>query len=785
MSDLLDLLTAASFIKVENVSTTTVSGLSLSGVSDSSTFGDSFPASGVAAGFKDSSSNMSSARTYDLNTGAGVEEVLGVNLRGSGPSGSIEIGTSSNPVRVDPTGSTAQPITDNGSSLTVDNSGTFAVQASQAGTWNLNDITGTVSLPTGAATETTLLDVLTTAAFQARINTLGQKTSDNSTPVVLASDQSSISVTQSGIVDVNLVGLNGTIDSGNSSSTPLGSGGIFTGTALETLDIASISIFLFSDKASAPNGLSLQFSVDNVNWDSSLAFTVAGNEATDLTIPPRTKYFRIKYTNGSLAQTSFRLQTIYKTISLPPATVRIVDTVDPNGQAALTKSSIVGKTTAGGSSFIDVKVSPSGALTVDASGSSVIATQSGVWTVTANAGTNLNTSLLALESGGNLAATATSLSIMDDWDESNRAAVNTISGQAGVQGGSGFVTNNTQRVVLATDISLPSGINNIGDVDIATLSGTIDTGNSTTTLLTAGSVFTGIAFDTLNYPTTCIIIKPSHPSATDGFSFQWSPDGTNWDVISNSSVNANEGRGFHVSHRGRYFRIVYTNGASNQTSFRLGVIHRPSSVGLISRPLDANIDDDNYAQQVRAVLAAQTPGGSYVNIDCNNTGHLKVTNDSVYAEDSLSINGDNGTAILGYRNDGGSPTTTASGDYSFFSVDSAGRIGIADLGGSITVDGTVVASELQPSSSNVTSVSASASSVTLLAANSLRKQAFFYNDSALATLRLKLGATASSTSFTVLIQPGGFYEIPYPVYTGIVDGIWSVASGSARITELT
>lgn len=50
-------------------------------------------------------------------------------------------------------------------------------------------------LPTGAATEATLGGVLTTTAFQARINTLGQKTMANSTPVVLASDQSAISVT--------------------------------------------------------------------------------------------------------------------------------------------------------------------------------------------------------------------------------------------------------------------------------------------------------------------------------------------------------------------------------------------------------------------------------------------------------------------------------------------------------------------------------------------------------------------------------------------------------------
>lgn len=44
------------------------------------------------------------------------------------------------------------PISDAGASITVD--GTVA--ATQSGTWNIADITGTVSLPTGAATETTL-----------------------------------------------------------------------------------------------------------------------------------------------------------------------------------------------------------------------------------------------------------------------------------------------------------------------------------------------------------------------------------------------------------------------------------------------------------------------------------------------------------------------------------------------------------------------------------------------------------------------------------------------------
>lgn len=74
--------------------------------------------------------------------------------------------------------------------------------------------------------------------------------------------------------------------------------------------------------------------------------------------------------------------------------------------------------------------------------------------VTANAGTNLDTSALALEAGGNLAGAATSLAVIDDWDESDRAKVNPIAGQAGVQGGAGASTALTQRVAIATDANV-------------------------------------------------------------------------------------------------------------------------------------------------------------------------------------------------------------------------------------------------------------------------------------------------------------------------------------------
>lgn len=84
--------------------------------------------------------------------------------------------------------------------------------------------------------------------------------------------------------------------------------------------------------------------------------------------------------------------------------------------------------------------------------------------------------------------------------------------------------------------------------------------------------------------------------------------------------------------------------------------------------------------------------------------------------------------------------------------------------------------------SNITSVTSSASNVTLLASNPNRKGASIFNDSS-QVLYVKFGTTASSTSFTVRLTNNDYYEIPFG-YVGQVDGIWASANGAARVTEL-
>lgn len=81
-------------------------------------------------------------------------------------------------------------------------------------------------------------------------------------------------------------------------------------------------------------------------------------------------------------------------------------------------------------------------------------------------------------------------------------------------------------------------------------------------------------------------------------------------------------------------------------------------------------------------------------------------------------------------------------------------------------------------------VASSATSVTLFAAAEPNQAdlRMIFNDSS-AVLYVKFGTAASTTSFTVLIAAGGYYEFPRPLYTGLVTGIWASANGAARCTQ--
>lgn len=83
-------------------------------------------------------------------------------------------------------------------------------------------------------------------------------------------------------------------------------------------------------------------------------------------------------------------------------------------------------------------------------------------------------------------------------------------------------------------------------------------------------------------------------------------------------------------------------------------------------------------------------------------------------------------------------------------------------------------------------VASSASSVTILAANTARKGAIIYNDSTQVLYLDLTGGTASNSSYSVQVPSQGYFEVPGPsIYTGAITGIWAAANGNARVTEFS
>lgn len=88
-----------------------------------------------------------------------------------------------------------------------------------------------------------------------------------------------------------------------------------------------------------------------------------------------------------------------------------------------------------------------------------------------------------------------------------------------------------------------------------------------------------------------------------------------------------------------------------------------------------------------------------------------------------------------------------------------------------------------PATSTHANVSASATEVTVFAANSNAVAGrTVFNDST-AILYLKKATGVTTTSHWVQVPAGSYLEFPQPCWPGVVTGLWSSATGAARTTE--
>ncbi|TFH21766.1 MAG: hypothetical protein E4H03_09895 [Myxococcales bacterium] len=93
---------------------------------------------------------------------------------------------------------------------------------------------------------------------------------------------------------------------------------------------------------------------------------------------------------------------------------------------------------------------------------------------------------------------------------------------------------------------------------------------------------------------------------------------------------------------------------------------------------------------------------------------------------------------------------------------------------------------VQPTIGTVTTIVASVVPSVYLAANAARLGAIIQNDSPSRFLFVKLAAGVSPVSYTVRIGPRSYFEVPFPAYTGVIEGVCTVGGASfAVVTELT
>lgn len=260
-----------------------------------------------------------------------------------------------------------------------------AIPASQSGTWNITNVSGTVSLPTGASTETTLAKLTQTQGSstsgqsgpltQAAVTTAVPAYSNAQTSPLsqttaggLRTDNSSIAgtitATGNGVVSagvqrvaissdntafsVNAFGINPAstaknlrlpgIDSGNSTTATLTANSIFTGAWTDVSEYSNLSIMIFVDQISATNGLNFEYSSDATNVDDGDAYTIPASNGQQISVPLTTRYYRIRYVNGTTNQGAFRMQAKLHTDRPKPSSMRSNDTVSTESDAELVKS---------------------------------------------------------------------------------------------------------------------------------------------------------------------------------------------------------------------------------------------------------------------------------------------------------------------------------------------------------------------------------------------------------------------------------------------------------------
>jgi hypothetical protein len=219
---------------------------------------------------------------------------------------------------------------------------------------------------------------------------------------------------------------------------------------------------------------------------------------------------------------------------------------------------------------------------------------------------------------------------------------------------------------------------------------TVSTNNSTTSPLGGGATFTGTGDDVSDFATVTCQLYADENSATDGMTFQFSTDNSNWDDVYSFTMTGGETRRFQFPVCAQYFRIVYTNGATPQAAFRVQTLLKRQNTNTSIHRIEDNVSTDRSATLVKAGLIAQVNGtGDFIPIQANAGGILKIGGSVDVDSSALPT----GAATAANQLPDGHNVTVDNGA-------GGAAVNIQDGGNSITVDGSVSLAAAIPAGSN-------------------------------------------------------------------------------------
>lgn len=151
---------------------------------------------------------------------------------------------------------------------------------------------------------------------------------------------------------------------GNTSVVSLTTGTSFTGTYEDMSNVASIAISALTSQATT---LQVQYSQDasTLLTGATVSYAIAANTALVITIPPNgAQYFRAVLSNASGSTSTVALETLYRAVGMDLTRLGLGDTANLSDStlAPVNRAIIAGRS--GANSYVDLKVDPTGILTI-------------------------------------------------------------------------------------------------------------------------------------------------------------------------------------------------------------------------------------------------------------------------------------------------------------------------------------------------------------------------------------------------------------------------------------